>query len=84
MKSYRDLIVWNKSMLLVTSIYTILKKFTDEEKFGLVSQIKRSSVSVPSNMKVMEEITQKIIRDFFKLLEVHYMKCKPKLKSQKI
>ena len=50
MKSYRDLIVWNKSMLLVTSIYTILKKFPDEEKFGLVSQIKRSSVSVPSNI----------------------------------
>lgn len=50
MKSYRDLIVWNKSMSLVTLIYTILKKFPDEEKFGLVSQIKRSSVSVPSNI----------------------------------
>ncbi len=48
MKSYRDLIVWQKSVNMVTLIYELLKAFPDDEKFGLTSQIKRSSVSVSS------------------------------------
>lgn len=50
MKSYRDLIVWQKSMNWVTLVYKISEVFLESEKFGLVSQIKRSSVSVPSNI----------------------------------
>ena len=50
MKSYRDLIVWQKSMEMVTLIYQLLKQFPNDEKFGLTSQIKRSSVSIPSNI----------------------------------
>ena len=50
MKSYRDLIVWQKSMNWVTLVYKISEVFPESEKFGLVSQIKRSSVSVPSNI----------------------------------
>lgn len=68
MKSYRDLIVWNKSMLLVTSIYTILMKFPDEEKFGLVSQIKRSSVSVPSN--IAEGYGRNYTKDYSRFLQI--------------
>lgn len=68
MKSYRDLIVWNKSMFLVTSIYSILKKFPDEEKFGLVSQIKRSSVSVPSN--IAEGYGRNSIKDYSRFLQI--------------
>ena len=68
MKSYRDLIVLNKSMLLVTSIYTILKKFADEEKFGLVSQIKRSSVSVPSN--IAEGYGRNYTKDYSRFLQI--------------
>ena len=68
MKNYRDLIVWNKSMLLVTSIYTILKKFPDDEKFGLVSQIKRSSVSVPSN--IAEGYGRNYTKDYSRFLQI--------------
>ncbi len=68
MKSYRDLIVWNKSMFLVTSIYTILKKFPDDEKFGLVSQIKRSSVSIPSN--IAEGYGRNYSKDYARFLQI--------------
>jgi len=49
-KSYRDLIVWQKSMSLVTQIYKITKLFPRDETYGLVVQIRRSSVSIPSNI----------------------------------
>ncbi|WP_459978845.1 four helix bundle protein [Nautilia lithotrophica] len=48
--SYRNLIVWQKSMELVKEIHKITMAFPDEEKFGLTSQIKRAAVSVPSNI----------------------------------
>ena len=49
-KTHKDLDVWKKSIELVTAIYKITKTFPEEEKFGLVSQIRRSAVSVPSNI----------------------------------
>ncbi len=48
--SYKDLIVWQKSVALVTSIYALTKAFPQEEKFGIVSQHNRASVSIPSNI----------------------------------
>ena len=48
--SYKDLIVWQKSIVLVREIYELTKTFPDEEKFGLVSQMRRAAVSVPSNI----------------------------------
>ena len=49
-RSYRDLFIWQKSMDLVTDIYQITYKFPKEEIYGLTSQIRRSAVSVPSNI----------------------------------
>lgn len=49
-KTYRDLIVWQKSVAFVTSFYTTTKLFPQEEKFGIVSQLNRASVSIPSNI----------------------------------
>lgn len=49
-KSYKDLIVWQKSVALVTDVYAITKSFPAEERFGLVSQINRSSISIPANI----------------------------------
>lgn len=50
MSTFRDLLIWQKSMEYVTDIYATTKKFPDEEKFGLVSQLRRSAVSIPSNI----------------------------------
>ncbi|WP_353777505.1 four helix bundle protein [Winogradskyella sp. 3972H.M.0a.05] len=68
MKSYRDLIVWQKSMLMVTLVYTLLKQFPDDEKFGLTSQIKRSSISIPSN--IAEGYGRKYTKEYNRFLQV--------------
>lgn len=68
MKSYRDLIVWQKSMNWVTLVYSIVEVFPESEKFGLISQIKRSSVSVPSN--IAEGYGRNYKRDYAKFLQV--------------
>jgi four helix bundle protein len=49
-QSYRDLLVWRKSMALAKVIYKLTATFPSEEKFGLVSQMRRAAVSVPSNI----------------------------------
>ena len=49
-RGYRDLIVWQKAMDLVRHIYHLTVSFPGDEKFGLVSQIRRAAVSVPSNI----------------------------------
>ncbi|MBZ5627783.1 MAG: four helix bundle protein [Acidobacteriia bacterium] len=48
--SYRELIVWQKSIELVTFVYRLTKQFPKEEIYGLTSQIRRAAVSVPSNI----------------------------------
>ena len=48
--SFRDLVVWQKGMDLVTEIYRLSKKFPKDEVFGLTSQIRRAAVSIPSNI----------------------------------
>ena len=48
--TYKDLIVWQKSIALVTSLYAITKTFPADEKFGITSQINRAVVSVPANI----------------------------------
>ena len=48
-KSYRDLIVWQKAMDLVEDVYKKTKGFPREELYGLTSQLRRAVVSVPSN-----------------------------------
>ena len=48
--SYQDLIVWQKSIELVTEIYLLTEKFPKEEIYGLSSQMRRAAVSIPSNI----------------------------------
>jgi four helix bundle protein len=48
--NYKDLLVWQKGITLVKVIYQITATFPAEEKFGLVSQMRRAAVSVPSNV----------------------------------
>lgn len=47
---HKDLEVWKKSMDLVETIYKLTQIFPDSEKFGLTSQMRRSAVSIPSNI----------------------------------
>ena len=49
-KTFRDLLIWQKSMVLVTDIYTLSKSFPQDESYGLTSQIRRCAVSIPSNI----------------------------------
>ena len=49
-RSYRDLVVWQKGIELAKLIYPLSAHFPSDERFGLISQIRRASVSVPSNI----------------------------------
>ncbi len=49
-QSYRDLIVWKKSMALVLNVYRCTQAFPKIETYGLTSQLRRAVISVPSNI----------------------------------
>jgi len=49
-RSYRDLLIWQKSMAMVTEIYRLSRSFPKEEIYGLTAQIRRAAVSIPSNI----------------------------------
>ena len=66
--SYRDLIVWQKSMLLVKEIYLQTKNFPKEELYGLTSQIRRCAISVPSN--IAEGKGRNTDKEFIRFLQI--------------
>lgn len=49
-KSYRDLIIWQKGIEFVKQIYLETARFPDSERYGLINQLRRAAVSVPSNI----------------------------------
>ncbi|HEY9258711.1 four helix bundle protein [Chitinophaga sp.] len=50
MRNFRNLLVWRKSFDLSIKIYELTKSFPSEEKFSLVSQLRRAAISIPSNI----------------------------------
>lgn len=60
-KSFEDLIVWQKAHQLVLEVYRITKEYAQEEKFALVSQMRRAAVSIPAN--ITEGFRKRGIRD---------------------
>ena len=68
MKSYRDLIVWQKSMNLVTLIYKLVLELPENEKYGLTPQIKRSAISIPSN--IAEGYGRNYRKDYSRFLQI--------------
>ena len=48
--SYKDVIAWQRSMELTVAVYQLTAGFPSEERFGLTNQLRRASVSVPSNI----------------------------------
>jgi len=64
-RTFRDLVVWQKAMDSVTEIYRVTQKFPKEEIFGLISQLRRAAVSVPSNIAEGQgRLTEKEFRQF--------------------
>ena len=68
MRNYRDLVVWQKSMVLVTKVYSITRLLPKEELYGLVSQIRRSAVSIPSN--IAEGYGRYSTNDYIRFLQI--------------
>ena len=67
-KTHRDLLIWQKSMDLVTDVYSAVEDFPDYEKFGITSQIRRSSVSIPAN--IAEGFGRNSQKDFKRFLQI--------------
>jgi four helix bundle protein len=67
-KTYRDFIVWQKSMDLVEYTYRLTKSFPKDELFGLTGQVRRASVSVPSN--IAEGFGRNSDGDFYRFLTI--------------
>lgn len=49
-QNYKDLVVWQKGIALAKAVYQLTSRFPSEEKFGLVAQMRRTAVSIPSNI----------------------------------
>ena len=49
-RDYKDLLVWQRGIALAKEVYNVTRTFPSEEKFGLISQMRRAAVSVPSNI----------------------------------
>ncbi len=71
--SYRDLIVWEKAINLTVEIYKITENFPKEEIYGLTSQMRRSAVSIPSN--IAEGRNRGTRKDFCNFLRIALGSC---------
>lgn len=68
MHNFRKLDIWSKSMDLVTEIYQLTNTFPSNERFGLISQMQRSAVSIPTN--IAEGSAKSSNKDFARFLEM--------------
>jgi four helix bundle protein len=73
MAHFKKLIVWQKSINLVTEIYRITEQFPSSEIYGLTSQLRRASVSVPSN--IAEGNTRRSKADYLQFLRIARGSC---------
>jgi len=71
--SYKQLVVWNKAIVLTVRIYDLTTSFPDSEKFGLISQMRRAAVSIPSN--IAEGQCRSTEKDFKQFLHIAYGSC---------
>jgi four helix bundle protein len=65
---YKKLKIWQESVSLSIEIYKVTKLFPDEEKFGLISQLRRASISIPSN--IAEGSKRGTKKDFISFLRI--------------
>src|SRR5437870_2161550 len=69
-QSYKDLIVWQKSMELVKEVYRITGKLPNHELYGLSNQLRRAAVSIPSN--IAEGQQRRGTKEFTQFLRISY------------
>lgn len=69
-KSYKDLKVWQKSLELVTEVYSLTKNFPKSEIYGLSSQMRRAAVAIPSNIAEGQRRGHR--KEFLQFLYVSY------------
>jgi four helix bundle protein len=67
-RTHRDLLVWQKSMVLVTEIYRKSQRFPVQEQYGLTSQIRRAAISIPSN--IAEGFGRQSTGDYLRFLNI--------------
>ena len=67
-KSFRDLIAWQKAIALCKTVYSLSAAFPDSERFGLTSQIRRAAVSIPSN--IAEGYGRRRTNDYVRFLDI--------------
>lgn len=67
-RSYRDLQVWQRAMQLTADVYRLTARFPNSERFGLVVQLQRAAVSVPSN--IAEGHERRSTREFLRFLSI--------------
>ena len=72
-KSYTDLDIWKKSIELVKRVYVLTEKFPKTETYGLISQMRRASISVPSN--VAEGFRRRHNKEYKQFLYVSLGSC---------
>ena len=68
MHRFKDLEIWKKSRIFCSSVYKITSKFPESEKFGLTNQLRRASVSIPSN--IAEGSSRNSNKDFSRFLQI--------------
>jgi len=73
MHRYKDLKFWKLSRIFCKNIYINTAAFPEDEKFGLISQLRRASVSIPSN--IAEGASRKSNKDFSRFLEIALGSC---------
>lgn len=67
-KSFRDLLVWQKAMNLAELVYNASEKFPVEERYGLTSQVRRAGVSISSN--IAEGYGRRSTADYIRFLQI--------------
>ena len=67
-RSFRDLVAWQKAIELCKGVYAISATFPDAERFGLTSQIRRAAVSIPSN--IAEGYGRRRTKDYIRYLDM--------------
>ncbi|MBS2096746.1 four helix bundle protein [Carboxylicivirga linearis] len=68
--NFKELQIWQKSRMLVKDIYKLTSEFPQSEIYGLTSQMRRASVSIPSN--IAEGSGRKTNKEFSRFLEIAY------------